>query len=143
MKIIENSECFDDLFMTFSVFLSSFSICLFDFSCTELALEELCKFILDLKSNVKDPLGRDSCDGTRLSVTTRSPSGNSTWRQDAAHLVSPQRAVEAGVTFVQTTVVVHGVVAAEDAAAQRQRGTQYPFAKTTARSSLRGSRGLR
>ena len=53
----------------FPIFLSSFSICLFRFLCTELAFEELCKFVLDLKSNVKDPLGRDSCDRTRLSVT--------------------------------------------------------------------------
>ena len=66
MKIIENERALTTFLRLFSIFLSSFSICLFDFLCTELALEELCKFVLDLKSNVKDPLGRDSCDRTRL-----------------------------------------------------------------------------
>ena len=66
MKIIESSECFDDLFTTFFYIFIIFLDMSFRFLYSELALEELCKFVLDLKSNVKDPLGRDSCDGTRL-----------------------------------------------------------------------------
>ena len=50
MKIIENSECFDDLSTTFFYIFIIFLDMSFRFLCPEVALEELCKFVLDLKS---------------------------------------------------------------------------------------------